>query len=164
MEKEICRRETSKKITKIFKWLAYGFGVFSALALTVTLFVTAIDSAWEYLLTDSSFTIPLFIVAVSAVLTVFCIQIDRKTGIINSFLVLTNKRIYCQIATAKIKQIESYNLNTITYYRVYQRIVKGEKRFTLIFKTPTDTAKFIIDEEFYSEFVNAINATVNVII
>lgn len=163
MEQEISRIETTSKITTIFKYLAYAFGAFGALALIAVVVVASADDSWGYVFKDTSFLIPIFIAVGSAVLSVLFFIIDKNTGSVTSFWVLTNKRIYNQIETQKVKRIESYKLNTITYYRLYQTITKGKMCFTLVFKTFTDTAKFMVDEEFYGKFVGALNATVNVI-
>lgn len=158
MEREICRRETTRKITTIFKYLAYACGAFGALALMAVIIVATVDSAWEYLFNgDSSYTIPLIIAVVSALFAVCFFIVERNMGIVTSFWVLTNKRIYNQTVTSKIKQFESYNLNTVTYYGLSQTVAKGKTHLTLVFKTPTDTVKLIVDEEFYNEFVNAVN-------
>lgn len=163
MEREISRIETTRKITTIFKYLAYAFVAFGALSLIAVVVVASMDDAWEYVFKDTSYTIPIIIVFTSAILAVLFFIMDRRTGSVISFLVLTNRRLYNQIETPKLKQIESYNLNTITHYSIYQTITKKGTRFTLKFKTSTDTVKFIVDEEFYNEFVNTINATVSVI-
>ena len=162
MEKEICRRETTRKVTTIFKYLAYACLAFAALALTFTFILLTINDSWEYLFRfDTSYVIPILIAIASAILAGFFFGIEGKKSDIAMSVVLTNKRIYSQIATSKIKQRESYNLHTITYYSFHQTITKKTAYFTLILKTSTDTAKFIVDEDFYNEFVNAVNATMN---
>ena len=163
MEREISRIETTRKITTIFKYLAYAFVAFGALSLIAVVVVASMDDAWEYVFKDTSYTIPIIIVFTSAILAVLFFVMDKRTGSVISFLVLTNRRLYNQIETPKLKQIESYNLNKITHYSIYQTITKKGTRFTLKFKTSTDTVKFIVDEEFYNEFVNAVSATVSVI-
>ena len=160
MEKEICRKETIRKITTAFKYLAYACLAFAAFCLTFTLVVIAIQDGWEYLLKfDLSYIIPTVIAIAFAILGAFFFGIDRKIPNVTMYLTLTDKRIYSQIATSKIEQFESYNLNAITYYR----LTKRKAEFTLILKTSTKTARFIVDEEFYNDFVNAVNATINVI-
>ena len=164
MEKEIYRSETTRKVTTLFKYLAYACAAFGAVGLIAVLIVVSIGSDWEYLFAfDSSYIIPIIIAVISAILAVLFFRIESGVSSVSMSLVLTNKRIYTQIATSKIKQFESYNLNTITYYSLRQTVTKRTAYFTFILKTPTDTARFIVDEEFYNEFVNAVNATVNVI-
>lgn len=157
MEQEISRIETTAKITTIYKYLAYAFVALGALSFIITILVTAIGDSWAYLFTDSSYLIPIFIGVGSLILAVFFFIVDKNVGSVTSFLVLTNKRVYKQVETAKIKQVESYNLNAITYYNAYQTVANKKTCFTLTFKTSTDTAKFIVDEEFYNAFVNAVN-------
>ena len=158
MEKEICRRETTRKVTTVFKYLAYGCLAFAALCLTVTFFDIVIGNNWEYFFRfDTSYVIPILIAIASALLAAFFFGIDGKISDVAMSLVLTNKRIYSQFATSKIKQIESYNLNAITYYSCHQTVTKGKTNLTLIFKTSTNTAKFTVDEEFYNAFLDAVN-------
>ena len=106
---------------------------------------------------DTSYVIPILIAIASALLAAFFFGIDGKISDVAMSLVLTNKRIYSQFATSKIKQIESYNLNAITYYSCHQTVTKGKTNLTLIFKTSTNTAKFTVDEEFYNAFLDAVN-------
>ena len=163
MEKEICRIESRQKITTIFKRLGYVFAGFSALCFLSTLLVLTINSGWEYLLQlDSSYVIPIILGVIFAILAVCSFCIDKNTGEISISWVLTNNRIYGQIATLKIKQIESYNLNKITYYKLYQMTKKKTTYLTLMLKTSTDTVKFTVNEEFYNSFVNAVNATISI--
>jgi hypothetical protein len=156
MEKEICKRETTRRVSTVFKYLAYGFVAFAALCLLVDLFVTTINDAWDIMFTDSSYTIPFFICVCSLVLAALLFVIEGRVSNIKISLVLTDKRIYSQSETSKFKQVENYNLKAITYYGFYQKITKGQK-FVLVFKTSTDTVKHIVDKEFYDEFVGAVN-------
>ena len=161
MEKEICRRETTKKIATIFKYIAYACAIMAGLCLTTVILVAAVGDDWEYLfMGDTSYTYPIIIGVVFAVLAVLFFLIERKSGSVTMSLVLTDKRIYGRIETAKINKVESYTLNAVTYHSLSKSVV-GKERFTLVFKTPTNTAKFTVDEEFYNEFVNAVNATIN---
>ena len=157
MEQEICRKESTKKITTIFKFVAYALGALGALGLLTVVIVASINNGWEYLFSDSSYYIAIIISIIFAILAVVFFIIDRNVGKVTSYLVLTNKRIYNQVETSKIKQIESYNLNTITYYSLYQTNTNKNTYCTLTFKTSLDTAKFIVDNDFYNEFVNAVN-------
>ena len=157
MEQEICRRETTRKVTTIFKYLAWFFGVFAAFIFVSTLFVVTIDDGWEYLFKlDTSYIIPIVMAVIFAIIALIFSKIAGSYFITTS-VVLTNKRIYNQIATSKINQTESFNLNAITYHNFYKTIAKGKAYFTLVFKTSTNTEKFIVDEEFYNEFVKAVN-------
>ena len=123
MEQEICRKESTKKITTIFKFVAYAFGALVVLGLLTVVMVASANNAWEYLFSDSSYYIAIIITIIFAILAVVFYIIDKNVGKVTSYLVLTNKRIYHQVETSKIKQIESYNLNTITYYSLYQTII-----------------------------------------
>ena len=159
MEQEICRKESTKKITTIFKFVAYAFGALGAFGLLAVVMAASTNNAWDYLFSDSSYYIAIIITIIFAILSVVFYIIDKNVGKVTSYLVLTNKRIYHQVETSKIKQIESYNLNAITYYSLYQTIIIKKTYCTLTFKTSTATAKFIVDNGFYNEFVNAVNST-----
>lgn len=160
MEKEICRRETSKKIKTIFTVIAWFLVGFGALCWLTVLGVTATNDAWEVMFVDGSYLIPIFIGLSSCALALIFFVIERMVSDVSMSLVLTNKRIYGQVAVAKINQLESYNLNAITYYSLNQKTVKGKTNYILIFKTATDTARYVVDQEFYNEFVNAVNGAV----
>ena len=117
----------------------------------------AASSSCARLILDTAIAVSIF-----AILAVCSFCIDKNTGMISISWVLTNNRIYGQIATLKIKQIESYNLNKITYYKLYQMTKKKTTYLTLMLKTSTDTVKFTVNEEFYNSFVNAVNATISI--
>ena len=158
MEKEICRKETTRKVTTVFKKVAYACGALAALCFTFTLYILTAHDAWEYFFRfETSYVIPPLIAIAFAILASFFFGIDGKISDVSMSLVLTNKRIYTETATSKIKQIESYNLNAITYYSCHQTVTKRKTNLTLIFKTSTNTAKFTVDEEFYNAFVDAVN-------
>ena len=160
MEQEICRREITKKIKTIFTVIAWFFTGFGALCWLTVLGVATADDAWEFIFIDSSFLIPIFIGLGSGVLAFLFFLVEKRVSDITSALVLTNKRIYTHTKTAKVNQTESYNLKAITYYNFYQTITKGKTYFTLVFKTATNTERFVVDEQFCNDFVKAVNGAV----
>ena len=158
MEKEICKIETTRKPTSIFRCLAYFFTAFSALCLITDIFVVSSHADWEIVFKDMSYIIPIIIAVGSALFAALFFSIKGKSSI-SILLVLTDKRVYVQTETSKTKKTESYNLDTITYHSFSQKVRKSKAHSTLTFKTEKGIAKFDVDEEFYNEFVKATNST-----
>ena len=77
MEREICRRETTRKITTIFKYVAYMFVAIGVLSLIAVVVVASADDAWEYVFKDTSYTIPIIIAFTSAILAVLFFVMNR---------------------------------------------------------------------------------------
>ena len=78
-----------------------------------------------------------------------------KAKKIETTIVLTDKRIYTNVVIAASGLIEkSYNLNKIDSYAFYELKEGGRLKIS----TSSSNATFIIDKEFYGEFVNAINS------
>ena len=160
MEKEICKRETTKKVSTIFNVIAWIFVGFGALCLLTVLFVSIVDDGWDYLFIDGSYLIPMFLGLGLGVVSLLFFAIESKVSDATTSLVLTNKRIYTHTVTPKINLIESYNLRAITYYNFCQTQNKNNKYFTLVFKTATNTARYVVDEAFFNKFVDTLNATI----
>ena len=83
----------------------------------------------------------------------------------NISLALTNKRIYYTFSTKSLFSksktlVISYNLNQITSYILLTLTKKETIAYFLELNTPDDRDRFIVDQKFYNEFVNAVNATI----
>ena len=157
MEKEICRREITKKISTIFNVIAWFFAGFGVLCWLTVIGVATIDDCWDIIFIDGSFLIPIFLGLGSGVLAFLFFLIEKSVSDITSKLVLTNKRIYTHTETSRVNQTESYNLSAITYYNFYQTKILNKTYFTLLFKTATNTERFVVDQDFYDQFVKAVN-------
>ena len=80
-------------------------------------------------------------------------------------LVLTNKRLYLSISkklifSRTLEVTDSYNLNKVVSYGFVRFSNKKRSISQLQLKTAASQVGFIVDVEFYNEFVNAVNNAV----
>ena len=166
MEHEICRRETTKPgdISKLSRVLTIIFIVLASIDLLVFLYYAISNDAGlgDIFNMDFGYWYGIVLLLIFTGLAILFFYLGKSKPTIIS-LVLTDKRIYCETTSSKFKKVESYNLNKIGYYIFNQMTIKGRKFYTLQFTTFSTPVIFAVDEEFYNNFVNAVNATINVI-
>ena len=159
MEHEICRRETTREPSKLFFYLMIACIAIAVILLMVVIIVASSWEAWEYIF-DFSWAFP-YAIILAVIFIILAVKLhNKKTTGTKISLVLTNKRIYTETTTSKFKTVESYNLDKIDSYSLNQTFIKDKTISTLKFTTSLTPVSFVVDEEFYNEFVKAINATI----
>ena len=157
MEHEICRK-TVKQTNKTYKWPIILSLCWVAISFMINCIigggVTAMFDGGLYWIGFGN-----MILGLALALLFWLLSFSAEKT-----LVLTNKRIYYsytrKLFFSKVESfIVSYNLNKITTYNYHTLTKKGKPRLSsFTFTTPTSSASFAVDEAFYNEFVNAINA------
>lgn len=165
MEQELCRREVTRT-KRSYKW-----PIICSLCVIVIGFMVNVIIALSYGDFLHMFKYPEYwggfgTMILGAVMALVFFLLSLIGGASYS-LVLTNKRVYStfskKLLFSKTRTFtKSYNLNKITSYDcdILTFTKKGITFYSLVFKTPTDRDAFMIDEEFYNKFVNAVNAAI----
>lgn len=162
IEFEICKRETIKKAPPIFKHLTFACIALAVTALIFAFVYATIDHDWNHFFNFRCAYVYLIIVsALFAISAVILFYFKTNSGS-STALVLTNKRLYFShsknlLFKRKFEVIENYSLNKIVSYEFTK--LSNKKRYisNLLLKTPASHASFSIDENFYNEFVIAVN-------
>ena len=170
MEHEICRREVSRAHSSkgvSFKWPIILSLIWIGISFMVNVIIglSVAGDVWHMFECGGLYWIGfgnMILGAVLAIIFIFLHLLLKPSAYSERIeLVLTNKRIYYKITTTDRVNNDSYLLDKITYYSFSHGNTFKVNKGALKFSTATNTAEFVVDEEFYNEFVNAVNATID---
>lgn len=163
MEKEICKREIKVEKQTDNKRYKLGFIIaiaYFALSLVITLVICFVEGHgdFEYLFEMDEMWPGHLNILIGLVGSIVFGTLTKKNYEVFSYsIVLTNKRIYVFNPTQNGYFSKSYNLDKIISYS-FNKIIKEDKELSILaVSTVNDTANYSVDEEFYNEFVKAIN-------